>query len=115
MAERRDASTTPWRMSRGKIAALVLLALVILLPAAFGFLTKLFKFFQTLQSDQEGGFTILPILTYLAVAAGFVCLLVWAVFQGMFRDIERPKYTMLDTERKLDEAERNPPRRLSDA
>ena len=27
----------------------------------------------------------------------------WGIMHGMFRDIERPKYTMLENERKLDE------------
>jgi hypothetical protein len=44
-------------------------------------------------------------MNYLLVAAGFGCLLVWATARGMFRDIEKPKQTMLDRERALDERE----------
>jgi hypothetical protein len=41
-------------------------------------------------------------LNYLAVAAGFTCLFIWALLRGMFRDVEAPKHTMLENEAKLD-------------
>ena len=80
--------------------------MVIVLPAAYGFTTKFVQFIRVLSQDERGAFTILPILNYSAVAAGFICLLLWAVAQGMFRDIERPKYTMLENEEELDRRDR---------
>jgi hypothetical protein len=85
---------------------LVVMAAAVIVPAAAGFFAKFVQFLRALQSDEAGRFAIVPILNYLAVAAGFVCLLVWAVLRGMFRDIERPKYTMLENEDRLDRAER---------
>jgi hypothetical protein len=42
-------------------------------------------------------------LNYLAVAAGFICLTVWAAHRGMFKDIEAPKYRLLENEDELDQ------------
>jgi hypothetical protein len=37
-----------------------------------------------------------------------ICLLVWATRNGMFRNIEKPKYDMLDREEELDRLEGRP-------
>jgi predicted metal-binding membrane protein len=91
---------------RRRTRLLILMAVIVMVPAGFGFITKFVEFVRTLRGDEAGGFTILPIVTYLAVAAGFLCLLVWAAMGGMFHDIERPKYTMLEIEAKLDQPTR---------
>jgi hypothetical protein len=44
-------------------------------------------------------------VNYLLASLGFFCLFLWAILHGMFRDIEQPKTTMLETERMLDEEE----------
>ena len=41
-------------------------------------------------------------MNYLLASAGFFCLLVWAAWNGMFRDIEKPKDEMLANEALLD-------------
>lgn len=102
--------TTPPKR-RAKTVALWVIALLIILPGGAGFIDKLVQFFRTFAEEEAGGFAIVPIMNYLLVAAGFVCLLVWAVVRGMFRDIERPKYTMLEREARLD---RNEAREWSD-
>ena len=48
-------------------------------------------------------FAITPVVNYLLASLGFFCLFFWAIYQGMFRDIEAPKFTMLENERRLDE------------
>jgi|CXWL01.1.fsa_nt_gi hypothetical protein len=88
-----------------KAIVLGIMAVVIVVPAAIGFVTKFVYFVRTLRTDSAGSFAILPMVNYLAVAAGFFCLLIWAAFRGMFRDIEGPKYTMLDREDRLDRGE----------
>lgn len=97
----REKQGTP-RKSRGANIAVGLLAVLILVPAAYGFITKLVEFVRTSRSGGQGGFAILPVLIYLSVSAGFLCLFVWAVFRGMFHDIEKPKYTMLENEDRLE-------------
>ena len=88
-----------------KAIVLGVMAAAIVVPAAIGFITKFVYFVRTLHTDSAGSFAIVPMINYLAVAAGFFCLLIWAAYRGMFRDIEGPKYTMLDSEDRLDPGE----------
>jgi hypothetical protein len=97
--------TSPTPKSRGKTVVLWIIAVGIMVPGGVGFFDKLIQFFRTFASDEAGGFTLVPIMNYLLVAAGFICLLIWAVARGMFRDIEGPKYTMLEREARLERSE----------
>lgn len=102
MNEKSNKNCPGIRGGRRRLNTLIIMALVILVPAGAGFLNKFWEFYHTLRTDSEGAFTIVPMMTYLTVAAGFLCLLVWATMNGMFRDIEQPKYEMLENELRLD-------------
>ena len=91
--ERR--SRTPW--------VTIVFAVVILVPACYGFGSKFLEFLM-LAGDAEGAFAVMPILNYLLASLGFLLLFGWAMLHGMFRDIEKPKYTMLETQQRLDAA-----------
>lgn len=78
------------------------MAVLILGPAACGFVEKLMLFIQAVRRDLIGGFTIVPVVIYLIVTSGMVCLLIWAIQGGMFRDVEKPKFDMLEREAELD-------------
>ncbi len=93
--------TRPRSLGRPRPLTTAVLALVILVPALIGFAVK-FSEFLALVASEEGAFTVVPVLNYLLVSAGFLLLFLWAFLHGMFRDIERPKFTMLDNERRLD-------------
>jgi hypothetical protein len=82
-----------------------LIAAAFLGPCLWGFGSKLFELVIVWQGDPEGAFAVAPIVNYLLASAGFLLLLGWAIFNGMFRDIELPKYSMLENERRLDEIE----------
>lgn len=73
------------------------------------FCYKIFRFTMTLWKGgpEMLGFAIIPVGNYLAVAAGFLMLLVWAFAKGQFSDIERAKYELLEDELKYDELEKN--------
>jgi len=88
--------------SRGKRIFLWAFVICILGPAAYGFVEKLFLFILAVKRDLIGAFTIVPVVNYLIVTAGMVCLLVWAIANGMFRRLEGPKYEMLEREEKID-------------
>jgi hypothetical protein len=45
-------------------------------------------------------------VNYLLASIGFLCMLIWAAANGMFRDIEQPKYRMLEVEEQLNRRER---------
>ena len=91
--------------SRANRLLMLLLALAVLLPSLYGFGSKFIEFIALYRGDVEGVFAITPIVNYLLASLGFLCLFGWAVWHGMFRDIERPKQTMLDNEHWLDQCE----------
>jgi len=82
----------------------LLFALGLLTPALLGFATK-FREFLLLYRDDAYSFAAMPIINYLLASTGFLLLFGWAIMHGMFRDLEGPKYTMLENERALDEEE----------
>lgn len=93
------------KLSRGHKILLWVFVLGLFVPGAVGFAEKFAIFVRMLYTAEQGGFTIVPVLTYLLVACGMLCLFAWAVTHGMFRDIERPKYDMLEREKELDHDE----------
>jgi hypothetical protein len=96
-------NATPVR-SRPRPLVTIFLAVIILVPALLGFATK-FREFLLLVGDEDGGFTVMPVLNYLLVSLGFLLLFGWALLHGMFSDIEKPKFTMLENEQALDDEE----------
>lgn len=110
----RDPSTGPQSLRGqqwvGRIT--LLLAILILVPSLFGFGSKFMEFVHLSRGNQEGAFAVAPVVNYLAASLGFLCLFGWAAANGMFRDIERPKYRMLETEAQLDAARSTASRRL---
>jgi hypothetical protein len=92
------------RTSRVTYWTTALLAVAILVPSLWGFGSKFIEFVTLARGDVEGVFAISPVVNYLLASLGFLFLLGWAAMQGMFRDIEAPKYEMLENERRLDAA-----------
>ena len=90
------------RPSRAKTITLIVMSVVILVPSMIGFVLKFIEFVHTYHDDADGAFAITPMLNYLLASLGFFCLLVWATINGMFHDLERPKYHMLEVEDLLD-------------
>lgn len=74
-------------------------------PALYGFSAKFYELVALVQGDADGAFAIAPITNYLLASLGFACLFAWAAANGMFRDIERPKLTMLEQEALLEARE----------
>lgn len=91
-----------------KSLTLIVMSVVIIVPTMAGFVTKFLEFVHTFRSQSDGVFAITPITNYLLASLGFFCLLIWAACNGMFRDIERPKYRMLDIEHELDRGNARP-------
>jgi nitrogen fixation-related uncharacterized protein len=80
----------------------IVFGVLILIPSMLGFVIKFQELVSLSQGDLEGGFAITPVVNYLLASAGFFCLLLWAAVNGMFRDLEHPKHTMLQNEMELD-------------
>jgi len=75
---------------------------VMVIIAGGGFLMKLIEFVTVLLSDEPMQFAFLPVVTYLMVAAGYACLFFWAYISGHFKNIEAPKYRMLQMQNEID-------------
>ena len=80
----------------------ILLAVLILIPSGYGFVGKFIELINVAKGESGGAFAIAPIMNYLLASLGFFCLLLWAAGRGMFRNIETPKYQMLEREAQLD-------------
>ncbi len=80
----------------------IVFGVVILVPCLMGFVVKFGELVALTKDPEDGGFAITPVINYLLASAGFFFLLLWAALNGMFRDLERPKYLMLENERELD-------------
>ncbi len=80
------------------------LAVVILGISCWGFGQKLIKLFFVTQGEETGAFAVAPLVNYVLASLGFLLLLFWAARNGMFHDIEGPKHTMLENEKKLDKS-----------
>ena len=81
-------------------------ALVLVAGTAFAF--KLYEFFFVATRDGKTALVsfLIPLSTYLIVAAGFFCLFLWAYFTGEFRDVERSGRRMLELQSQIDDFER---------
>ncbi|HZZ79531.1 MAG TPA: hypothetical protein VFE62_13500 [Gemmataceae bacterium] len=94
--------TQSWRSLVFHVVAVALF----LVPAGVGFTVKYLDLLVLFGAGEEGAFAIVPIMNYLLSSLGFFMLFFWAVRHGMFRDIERTKVAMLETERELDAIEK---------
>lgn len=92
--------------SRAKRVSVLVLAAVILGFSLYGFGDKFVQLVKVVRGDPDGIFALTPIINYLLASFGFLCLLGWGAANGMFRDIEAPKVTMLSNEQQLDATER---------
>ena len=72
------------------------ITMIVTAGSAFGM--KLIDFYIT--ATREGsaalGSFLVPVMNYLFVAAGFGALFFWAYIRGQFRNVEEPKYRMLE-------------------
>jgi nitrogen fixation-related uncharacterized protein len=91
--------------SRGRRIFLWFFSIAMILTAGTAFTMKLIDFYIT--ATREGaaalGSFLVPVMNYLCIAAGFAALFVWAYSRGQFRDVEAPKYRMLEQNRLCDE------------
>lgn len=101
-----DSGRRPGGSSRRKTWITIAMAVLILIPSLYGFAGKFIEFIHIYRGTGGGEFAVAPILNYLLASAGFFCMLLWAAWHGMFRDVERPKFEFLDNEARIDAATR---------
>ncbi len=82
-------------------------AILILTPSMIGFVMKFMEFIHTFRSESDGAFAITPMVNYLLASLGFLCLMLWSVTNGSFRDLEQPKMIMLERDAMLDDEQQS--------
>ena len=76
----------------------------VIVVAGVAFIFKLTEFIYVATNDGPDSMAtfLIPVMNYLLVAAGFLCLFFWAYFTGQYRDVEAPKYRMLEMQEEID-------------
>lgn len=90
------------RSARWQWRLTVAFAVMILIPSMYGFAGKFIELVHVFRGEPGGAFAVAPIVNYLLASLGFLCMLAWASWNGMFHDVERPKFDMLEQEEQLD-------------
>jgi hypothetical protein len=78
------------------------LALGVMVIAGGAFLNKMVEFVFTMAGSDVAGFGAVAVVTYLCGMIPLLCLTLWGVFAGHFRDVERPATRMLEIHRQLE-------------
>lgn len=84
--------------------SLVLFTMTVLVMAVAGlaFVYKMAEFAMTMIEDDVAGFGAVTVVTYLLGMLPILFLTLWAVFSGRFRDVEAPKYRMLELHERIE-------------
>ena len=77
-------------------------AIVVMVVAGTSFVYKMTEFALTIARDDVEGFGAVAVATYLIGMLPIVCITLWAVLTGKFRDIERPKFRLLELDREIE-------------
>jgi hypothetical protein len=101
-SEASSAASSAAASQRWQWRVTLLFAVLILIPSGYGFIGKFVELVNLFRHEAGGEFAVAPILNYLLASLGFFCMLVWAVVNGMFHDVERPKVALLEHEQLLD-------------
>jgi hypothetical protein len=94
------------KRASGKMLVVFGLTIAVMVVAGFAFVYKMTEFAFTIAEDEVSGFGAVAVATYLIGMLPILFLTLWAVLTGRFRDIERPKYRMLELNEELDRAAR---------
>jgi len=77
-------------------------AIAVMTVAGLGFAYKMAEFVVTITHDEIQGFGAVAVATYLIGMLPIVFLTLWGVLSGRFRDIERPKFRVLELDREIE-------------
>jgi hypothetical protein len=80
----------------------MLFAVLVLTVAGLAFVYKMTEFAMTIVKDEVEGFGAVAISLYLLGLLPIIFLTLWAVLTGRFRDIERPKFRLLELDREIE-------------
>jgi hypothetical protein len=86
----------------GKGLVLFVMAVLVMAVAGLAFVYKMAEFAATMVEDDVAGFGAVTVVTYLMGMLPILFMTLWAVFSGRFRDVERPKYRMLELNEQIE-------------
>ncbi len=95
-------SAEKWIEDNLRMIAIVGFASAIILVAGVGFIYKMTEFSATIVRDEVEGFGATAIAVYLTGVVPLLFLTIWAILSGKFRDIERPKFRVLELHDELE-------------
>lgn len=80
----------------GKFAIISLVTILVVVFAGMAFVYKMTEFVMTIVEDDVAGFGPASVMTYVLGMLPLLFLTIWAALTGRLRDIEAPKYRMLE-------------------
>lgn len=86
------------QVSKGKM---LFYALVVTI-AGVGSTYRLTQFVATIVKQELTGFGVISIATYLLGVCSILFITLWALCKGHFRDLEAPKYRMMELNDEID-------------
>ncbi len=98
-------SNHPYGAQRTRMLSLLLVGGAVVV-AGGTFVYKLYEFIVAASQGQMPGLLIASVVPYFLVSLGFLLLAAWAYGTGQFRDIEGPKYQLIEDELELERLER---------
>ena len=81
---------------------LFLLTVAVMFVAGGAFFYKMTEFVVTMARGDVEGFGAVAVATYVVGMLPLLLLTVWAVLSGHFRDVERPKFRMLEIDAEIE-------------
>ena len=92
----------PDRRWEAQDIAPIVFGVAVTLLAGMGFIYKMTEFVMTIVNNDIAGFGFAAVSVYLIGLLPIIFLTLWAVMTGRFRDIERPKFRMLELDREIE-------------
>ncbi|MFQ5752172.1 MAG: hypothetical protein ACE5HI_09270 [bacterium] len=77
-------------------------SILVVLLGGFGFLYKIIEFARTYLKDDLKSFGAISVVSYFVGILGILFFTLWGIFKGHFKNIERPKYRMLELDEEID-------------
>ncbi|MFQ5706341.1 MAG: cbb3-type cytochrome oxidase assembly protein [bacterium] len=85
-----------------KWVAILSVSIFVVVIGGVAFLYKITEFAETYLKDDLKSFGAISVVSYLVGFFGILFFTLWGVFKGHFRDIERPKYRMLELDEEIE-------------
>ncbi|HEY6172769.1 MAG TPA: hypothetical protein VIX80_10970 [Candidatus Kapabacteria bacterium] len=95
-------------VKKKKNLAITIFQWAVILISGAGFTFKFIEYTISVFNSPSDivNFAITPLVMYMSVAAGFLCLFIWTVIRGDYKDTELPKFRFFERELEIDEDER---------